>query len=92
MLPDPSDSLPRYHHGDGASLLHSEHIQRATFFFHDITDTDPPPETSQRDLFKTLHSKDITPLTTLADKFRQNIGNDAAIARAEKIVEHPRAP
>ena len=47
VLPDPADSPPRFHHGDGASLLHSERIKRATFFFHDITDTDPPPETSQ---------------------------------------------
>jgi hypothetical protein len=92
VLPDPSDSLPRYHHGDGASLRHSEHIQRATFFFHDITDTDPPPETSQRELFKILHSKDITPLNTLADKFckREKIGDDAAKAKAKKIVEHTR--
>ena len=51
-LPDPSDAQPRYYHGDGASLLHSEHIQRATFFFHDIADDDPPPKLASESLSK----------------------------------------
>ena len=95
-LPQPSPAHPRYDHSDGASLLHTDHIQRATFFFYDKTDTDPPPESSQRELYKIMHQKDPTPLSALADKFNNPntssyLGPSQSLVRATTIVKNSKS-
>ena len=87
-LPRPNDDSPRYDHGDGSSLAHSEHVKRAAYFYHDITDSDPPPETSQRELFKSLHQKDITPTSSLANKFEKVMDEKSATTKARLITKH----
>ena len=65
-IPQPNHNRGGYppiydNHGNGASLLHQDHIQRAAYFFFDLTDTPPPPDTEQKDLFRIMMEKDPTP-------------------------------
>ena len=40
------------------------------------------------ELFKIIHQKDITPISSLASKFEGTMGPEAAMTKAEQIVSH----
>ena len=74
----------------------SQHLQRATFFFHDLTDEHPKAEMPQRYLYKTMHRLDKTPLSALADKWnapsRSNyLGPVQCWVRAEAVAQNTAA-
>ena len=92
-LPKPSvgDAGPAYHWGDGASLHMDEHIQRAVYFFHALTDLHPSPGLEQKALYKTLRERDPTPLHTLAQKWdvpgrSRYLGPVQSLERAKRVV------
>ena len=67
----------------GFSMLMSEHLTKAAFSFHHLTEAWPRADASQKDLYKMLSSSDETHLVALADKLNpadpeKKIGKDAA--------------
>ena len=92
-LPKPLEkgNGPGLHWGDGASMLMDEHIQRAAYFFHALTDLYPSPELEQKTLYKSLLERDPTPLHALAQKWdvpgrSRYLGPTQSLARAKLVV------
>ena len=92
-LPKPSegDAGPEYHWGNGASLLVDEHIQRAVYYFHALTDLHPSPDLEQKTLYKSLLERDPTPLDSLAQKWdnpgrSRYLGPTQSLVRAKLVV------
>ena len=80
----------------GFSMLMSEHLTKAAFSFHHLTEAWPLADASQKDLYKMLSSSDETHLVALADKLNpadpeKKIGKDASFALAKQICQRTSA-
>ena len=94
-LPEPVGDPPTYDWGDGASLKIADHIQRAAYFFHALTDHHPEVETDQKTLNQIMRKHDPTPRAALARKFnnrhRSNyLGPAQSVVRADTIIANTR--
>ena len=90
-LPKPTGSPPTYHWGNGASLKITDHIQRATYLFHALTDRHPETETDQKTLNTIMRKYDPTPFEALRRKFNTRgssnyLGPEQSRVRAKAIV------
>ena len=77
-------------------MLMSEHLTKAAFSFHHLTEAWPRADASQKDLYKMLSSSDETHLVALADKLNpadpeKKIGKDASLALAKQICQRTSA-
>jgi ribonuclease HI len=75
------------------SMLLANHLHKATRMYHSLVGTDPPSDTSQKDLHRILLENDETPLQALANKLNPNnpekkIGPKASFELATQICSY----